>query len=278
LALSRRSSRSRFTLILLVLTSVTVITLDFRGDSAGVIEGVREVALDVFSPVKDAADQVFAPVENAWNGIFNYDDLEDENERLKERLAEVQGERAQAKELQRQYRELAEQQRLPFAKEIPQVSARVITAPVSNFELSFEVSVGREQGVKEGMPVVAGRGLVGRVVRASSRQSVVQLVTDRDFAVGIRLAGSGDIGIAYGRGRDQTMTVDAIEPKTKVKTGELATTSGLVESAFPPAIPVGTVQKARAERGELQQEVTVTPLVDVAKLTFVRVLVWEPAT
>ena len=82
MAVSRRSSRSRFTLLLLVLTSITVITLDFRGQGAGVVESVRDVALDTFAPVQSVTDTVFSPVTNAWNGITNYDDLEAENARL----------------------------------------------------------------------------------------------------------------------------------------------------------------------------------------------------
>ena len=42
MALSRRSGRSRFTLILLVLSSVTILTLDFRGSSA--VQGLRDGA------------------------------------------------------------------------------------------------------------------------------------------------------------------------------------------------------------------------------------------
>jgi hypothetical protein len=41
-ALSRRSGRSRSTLVLLVLVSITVITLDFRG--GGVIASLRRRA------------------------------------------------------------------------------------------------------------------------------------------------------------------------------------------------------------------------------------------
>src|SRR3954447_2831608 len=80
--MSRRTGRSRLTLILLVLTSVTILTLDFRGSSA--IGGLRSGASRVFSPVRSSADRVTGPVADAWNGLFDYNDVKSENDRLRE--------------------------------------------------------------------------------------------------------------------------------------------------------------------------------------------------
>jgi rod shape-determining protein MreC len=276
-ALSRRTGRSRFTLVLLVLTSITVITLDFRGAGGGVFETIREGALDLFAPVKGAADSVFDPVSEAWNGVFKYGELEEENARLKEELAEMRGSQDRVEETERAFDELLAQNALEFARDVPQVSARVISSPLSNFELSFEIDKGSDAGIKQGMTVVSGRGLVGRVTRVSASRSVVELLNDREFAVGVRLASSGEVGIAAGGGRDQPMQLSGIDPGVKIRQRELVTTSGLPQSAFPPGIPVGRIEQAISQQGELEQEVLLAPLVDVDRLTFVKVLVWEPA-
>ena len=88
MALSRRTGRSRFTLLLLVLASITLLTLDFR--DTGPVQGLREGAATVFDPVRDATDGVTDPFGNAWNGIVGYDELEDENEQLRRQLDEVE--------------------------------------------------------------------------------------------------------------------------------------------------------------------------------------------
>ena len=277
MALSRRSGRSRFTLILLLLTSITVITLDFRSESSGFVDDIREGALDAFAPVKDAADSAFSPISNAWNGIFSYDDLEEENARLKEELAEVRGDESEAAAISEEHEELLALQKLPFTGAIPRVDARVITSPVSNFELSFQVNKGREDGIRKGMPVVAGEGLVGRVVRVSANQSTVQLLTDRDWAGGIKLVGSNEVALAEGRGRDNPLDGSLINPKVKVRRGEDVVTSGLVQSgAYPPGIPVGEVTRVEEAEGGLDQRAEIEPHVDVEHLTFVSVLKWEP--
>jgi rod shape-determining protein MreC len=275
-ALSRRTGRSRFTLILLILTSVTVITLDFRGESSGVIETIRETALDAFAPVKDAADSVFSPVSNAWNGIFNYDDLAEENARLRDQLAEVQGEEDQAEDLREDLDAITEQQHLSFSGDIEKVDARVVTSPISNFELSFEIDKGRRDGIREDMPVVGARGLVGRVVRVSRGQSVVQLITDSDFSVGVRLVRTGEVALASGRGRDQDLLVTLVNEQVGVRPGELAATSGLRQSGFPPNIPVGRVRTVSPAEGGFSKRLKLRPNVDTDTLRYVSVLLWKP--
>ena len=105
MALSSRGGRSRFTLALLILTSLTVLTLDFRGSSA--IHSVRNAASTVFSPVRDAAGTVFSPFTSAWNGVFHYGDVKKENERLRAELDQLQGQQDQALADQEAFKALA---------------------------------------------------------------------------------------------------------------------------------------------------------------------------
>ena len=82
MAVYRRPARSRFTLLLLVLTSITLLTLDYRGTGSGVVEAVKDGARDVFAPVQDVSDKVFSPVGNFVGGVLHYGDLKSENQRL----------------------------------------------------------------------------------------------------------------------------------------------------------------------------------------------------
>ena len=75
---TRRGGRARFTLILLILTSITLLTLDFRGFAP--LNTVRSAVLDAFQPVGDFASDTLEPVSDAWNGAFGYDAVEKEND------------------------------------------------------------------------------------------------------------------------------------------------------------------------------------------------------
>ncbi|MEO7837408.1 MAG: rod shape-determining protein MreC [Acidimicrobiales bacterium] len=275
--MSRRSARPRFTLLLLVLTAITLLTLDERSGGIGPVGALRDGARDVFAPVQDAADAAFRPVGDFFQGAVHYADVEDENARLRQQLAERDGVVLQAEDAARERKALLDQQDLAFAGDIPSVAARVVVGPASSFDLTVQIDRGRNAGVAPGMPVVAGAGLVGRVVDVSRSRATILLITDPKSSVGVRLAGSGDVAVAAGRGSRSPLRLDYVDPLSKVDKGETVVTSGLQQSVFPAGVPVGKVAAVRSGAGALQQDVAVDPAVDLKRLTFVKVLQWSPA-
>ena len=276
MAVYRRSVRPRYTLLLLVLTAVTLLTLDERNGGLGVVDRVRDDARDLLAPVEDGVDAALRPVGDFFQGAIHYGRLEAENDRLREQLAEQGAELARAADAERERQALLDQQGLEFAADVPAVPARVVRAAASNFDLTVEINRGREAGVAPGMPVVTGGGLVGRVTDASRTRATLMLLTDPTSSVGVRLAGSGEVGVAEGQGPGSPLRVDLVDPATKARPGESVVTSGLQRSVFPPGVPVGTVRAAKPVPGALQQDVTVEPAVNLRRLTFVKVLQWSP--
>lgn len=280
MALSRRSSRtgrSRFTLLLLVLTSITVLTLDFRG--SGVVDDLRGAASTVFSPLGDGAASAAEPFTNAWNGAFGYDDLERENDRLREQIAELEGDSAEAQEAIREVEELSELNGIDQYSDLPAVTARVVGSSLTNFDQSVALDQGSDDGIAVGMPVVTGAGLVGRVIAVTGGRSTVQLLTDPSFDMGVRLASTGEVGIGHGTGDEEPLTIDAgipVSVREQIPADEAVTTCGCDRSVFPPGIPIGTVVAVDAAANQLNLVLTVVPLADLENLSFVRVLLWEP--
>ena len=71
---SARPNRRRTILILLVLTSITLITVDTRGGDSGVGGRVRNAVRDVFAPVQDGVDSLTQPIEDWGDGVtFEFD-------------------------------------------------------------------------------------------------------------------------------------------------------------------------------------------------------------
>jgi rod shape-determining protein MreC len=276
MAVYRRPARSRFTLLLLVLTSVTLLTLDYRGAGAGTIAVVKDGVRDAFAPVQRLSDRVFAPVGNFVGGIVHYGDLEAENDRLRQEIAEIRGGLYRADDAERERQALLDNLDLPTPEDIPRVDARVVSTNPSNFAFTVEIDKGTNAGIATGMPVVTGAGLVGRITDASRNRAVVQLVTDKKFSAGIRLGETGDIGVANGTGSLTRIDLDLIDPKTTVAKGDVVVTSGLQQSQFPPGVPVGKVKTFELRPNALQQDVTIEPVVDLRRLTFLTVLQWSP--
>jgi rod shape-determining protein MreC len=277
-ALSRRTGgRSRLTIALLVLTSLLLLTLDFR-DSA-MVQSARRAAGTVFSPLRGAAETVSEPFTNAWHGVTGYGRLEDENDALRRKVDELEGREVLQEDAAQQLAELLGQQDLEWVGDIPTTAARVLSGSPSNFSHTVDISKGSSDGITAGMPVVNGAGLVGKVVLVTRHRSTVQLITDPEFAVGVKLLPSNVTGTARGQGRGQDLLVDtSLEPDSEdvPKPGTSLTTSGAELSTFPDSIPVGKVRSVMESGGGLALDVVVRPMADTERLAFLTVLLWEP--
>jgi rod shape-determining protein MreC len=264
-------SRTRFAV--LVLASVTLLTVGLR--DAPVVREVREGAAVVIGPVESAVDTVTAPVRNAWHGVTDYEDLQRENDELRSQIEAADAEGVKASDAERQLAELSAALDLPWAGNVETATARVVSGPRSNFSHAIEIDKGTDDGIAVDMPVVTGAGLVGRVSQATGSSSTVEMLTDPEFRVGVRLSTTGDLGTARGQGRHDPLSVDsAISPSAKVAKGTGVVTSGVDRSAYPPGIPVGTVASSRQGSGGLALDLDVDPVVDVDQLSYLTVMLW----
>ena len=277
MAVYRRSRRHRFFLVLLALTSVTVLTLDYRGADDGALRAVRQTARDAFAPLQAAADRVVSPVAGFFSTIRNFGDLKSENERLRRQLDEARADAIRGADADRERQGLLQLQGLDYTGGLDSVPARVISTAPTNFQVTITIDRGTDARVEAGMPVVTAAGLVGRVTEVSKLRSTVLLITDPQSNVGVRLANSGEQGVARGGGPRNPLPLELITTEVPVEVGEPVVTSGLERGLFPPQIPVGQVRSASVAPGALQKDILLDPSVDLLRIEFVRVLLWKPA-
>src|SRR5919204_3758363 len=91
MAVYRRTSRRRYVLLLVVLTSVTLITLDRRDHDSGALGTLGRGAHTVVSPVNRAVDAVARPLGDWFDGVFSAGSLDHQNKRLKSQVADLRG-------------------------------------------------------------------------------------------------------------------------------------------------------------------------------------------
>ncbi len=277
--MSRRSARPRYTLLLLILASATVLTLNYRGHAQGIISGAKSGARDVLAPVQSALGAVLRPVGNFFEGALHYGSLQQENARLEAQNQALRSQAQGAQAAERENQSLRKVLNLPYLSGMATVAAEVISTSPSNFTDTVVLDKGRGAGVDVGMPVVSGGGLIGRVIEASRDRSTVLLITDPTSNVGVRFGGTqGNLAVAAGQGANQPLRVDFVDPHTKVSKGVVMTTSGLQDARFPADIPVGTVRAAHLRSSALQWDITLAPSVDLAQMQFVDVLEWAPSS
>jgi rod shape-determining protein MreC len=152
-----------------------------------------------------------------------------------------------------------------------------VSGPLTSFDATIAINRGSGDGVKEGMSVRTSAGLVGRVVRVTGGRSTIRLITDPSSEIAIQLAEQGDRGIARGSGRDGTLDVErGIRDETTVRRGDaVVTTSGVLDAAVPPSIPVGRVERVGVTDDRTEQTLVIDPIADLRALTFVSVLLCD---
>ena len=279
----RRTRRPRLTIGLLILLSITIITLDYRGEAKGTISGLKRAAHDAFSPVQSAVDAVVHPIGSFLAGATHAGAIQQQNARLRAEVGRLQRQALARGDAARTLRDLQTLEHLPWAAGVPQVdsipdvAAEVVALNPSDFAATVQLDVGRSQGVDVGMPVVGGAGLVGMVTDAWSSGCSVRLVTDSRSAVGIRFGSPPGYGLLQGTGMNRALTVQYIAPGTPLVAGEVLTTSGLQNALFPPGIPVARVTSFSSTPSSTQESVVAQPVVDLAALQYVDVLLWEPS-
>jgi len=272
-ALPRRGGRARYRLGLLVLTAVTLLTLDFRG--FGPLERAQSTARDLLSPVRTGVMAVTSPIGDALHGIIDYGSLEDENARLRSELEELRGAQLQDEAASETLARLQAELELPTLENVTTKVAQVVAGPSGNFEDNVvEINKGSSSGLREGMAVVTNAGLIGKLVRVDRSHSVVELVSAADFAVGVRIG--DEVALARGTGSSTTLrATEGLSSDNPVKVDDPVLTNGGAGSTFPPGVAVGRVASIDKRTGA--PIVTVTLEADIENLDYVTVLVYQPS-
>ena len=270
-------NRSRLLLVVLLVTALFFITLDLRGVS--LTNGSRSVTQTVLSPVQRTVSSIFSPVGRFFSDIKNFgktkaelDQIVAQNKKLKTQLAlnnDIKGQLTQLKGVL----DLAGRGNFNV------VAARVIArGSASSFSQTITLDVGSSSGVRRDMTVISQDGLVGLVKSTTSSSSIVLLMSDPSFKVGVRIARSQGIGVLSGQGSN-SYSFTLLDPSGIIKVGDILLTNGSENNKpFIPGVPVGQVVKVEDLVAALTQTATVDSYVNLNNLGVVSVVVSAPTT
>lgn len=215
----------RRAIILLILSSVLLLTLDLRGNP--LIDRTRSAFSNVLSPFETAGRVIANPIRNAWHGATNWASLERENERLRDQIAQQRGDDFAARAIIGDYQELLAQDGL--TANYPTVTARVVGGAPGNFEQTVEIDRGSRDGLQVGMAVINQGGLVGKITKVYDDRSVVRLITDTDYTIECKVAGVNPAlatnGTATGGTDANNSTTTAATTPSGQKVSDLSTTT-----------------------------------------------------
>lgn len=162
---------------------------------------------------------------------------------------------------------------LDFARTNPEheyVAATVIGREISPFLQYIIIDKGSNDGLRHGMPVVTQQGLVGRIDALISDAARIQMITDANSTVNIKLQTAGVEGVVRGSVTGE-ITLDMVPVDTEAQIGDILMTSGL-GGTYPPNIFVGQVLTMQSKQNVLFQTGSVQPVVDFSNLSAVLVI------
>ena len=273
-----RRSRRILTVVVLVLLSLTIITVDQTGRTHHVTSGIKSVANDVFAPLRSAVDDLLRPVGNVLAGAVHYGALQQENQKLQRTLAQLRQRQAEQPFENQQLQQLLRLQNLPYLAGLPTVTAQTQVTNLSNFVATIGINKGRSQGVEVGDPVVGAGGLIGQVAQAGHSTATIRLITDGQSKVGAVFGPANELtATVNGQGVGDPLAVDFVAPQTPLSRGERLYTNQLMGGEFPAGIPVAFVQSFHTSSGASQISIAAQPLADLENLAYVDVVQWQPS-
>ncbi len=270
----RRFDRSTSLFIGLLIVSFLTATVDVRSQGAGIGDTLRDGTQSLFSPLQQAASVVTRPVVGFVDGISNIAGLTDENERLRDRVRELESQVQEVAGLQNRLEELERINGLDPPGDVAAVTAHIFSVGLSPFDHIRWINRGSEDGVVVGHTVVDEDGLVGRVDFVHATTARVRLITDTRNGVGVRDLDTNETGVIEGQGTGplRLRMFTAAEP---IEEGHLIVTEG---GRYAPGVVVGNVAATAEAEAGFSLIAEVTPAVDFGRIDFVKVLVgWLPS-
>ena len=257
----------------LVIVLVAGISSYLLKGNAGVIQNVSGT---VKAPVQRIVSSLAEWLEGMYGYIYEYDQLQAENERLREALTDAQ-EKARngeaAVEENERLRNL-----LDFKEKHSDVTlepAKVIAWTSSNWSHSFTISKGTNCDIAAGDSVITEYGvLVGQVTEVGTTWATVRTVIDINTNIGALVSENGAAGLLVG---DFTMMQDGNAKLTyladgaQIFSGDTVMTSG-AGGAFPQGLVIGTISSVQAEAGGQIEYGVIKPGCDLNALVQVYVV------
>lgn len=268
---TRGTNRARLLLVSLLVTSLLFITLDLRGVS--VVSSIRGFTQSALAPLQSFGSTLISPTGQFFSDLF---DLNNTRERIDELEKENQELKAQVifnKDIEGELKQLKGVLDLAGKARFKTVSARVIskggTATISE---SIVIDQGSNAGIRRDMTVIAASGLVGVVKSTTANASVVMLMSDPAFRVGVRVAGSQFMGILSGEGQNR-FSLQMLSAAADISVGDVLLSRGSSGDApFVPGVPVGKIVFVENAIGQLTKQARVESFVNLNSIGVVSVV------
>lgn len=213
-------------------------------------------------------------IQQTFSWIPNITSLQRENELLRKVNVNLSDEVNQLRESRLENIRLRSMIALQETSTVRLTAAKVVSKNLNLLRNALTLSVGTDDHVEVGNPIITGEGLIGRVVAVSSSFCIGQMIVNVDFRASAKVQRSRVDGIIAWDGR--SILLKNVAKTQDVKEGDAVITSEY-SNAFPPGIKIGIVSKISEIPNSLYQRIEVVPTVNLTQSEEVFVMDYVPS-
>lgn len=276
-----KKKRKAFTIsgkyLLLILSGVCVLLMVFTFRTS-VFEGpLKTLAAHVVVPFQRGIATVGGYLSDRSAQLAQLEDVLAENQNLKQQIDALTLENNRLQQDRYELNNLRSLYELDQAyDEYEKVGARVIAMEGDNWFYSFVIDKGEEDGIQVDCNVMAGSGLVGRVVSVGPNYAKVSsIINDTSNVSATVLATSENLivsGDLQAMQSDGLIRFDKLTDKNdRVSVGDKVVTSSISDK-YLPGILIGYISSINTTSNNLTKSGYLTPAVDFSHLEEVLVV------
>ncbi len=270
----------KYWLLILTVISVSLMCLtfltDFKFNTANFIVGYTLV------PFQDGLSRIGGYLTDKAELMDEINDLIAENEALQQQVDELTIENTTLMQDKYELTTLRELYALDQQySDYDKVGARIIMGGSSNWFDSFVINKGENDGIEPNMNVMAGSGLVGRVVEVGPNWAQVVTIIDDTSNVSATVLSTSDNLIV--NGDLETMEngyirfSQLVDSDNQVVVGDKVVTSD-ISDRYQPGILIGYISYIENDSNNLTKSGYITPAVDFEHLSEVLVITEQKQT
>ena len=256
-----------------LLASLTLMVLDYQYRT---IDRVRSIASFLLTPVETVMLWPRDLVRGSYDYLTTKGTLEQQNEALEKRVAELtllanQSELFMAENAQlRKLIGIQEQARFKI------LISQILYNPPNPLSQKVIIDRGASSNITAGQAVADHQGIVGQVVRVMENKSEVALLDDRDMVIPVQVARNGLRAALYGNGRGRPLELRHMAAVSDLQVGDILMTSG-IDGVYPPGFAVATIDKIDRNVDKNFAYVYCSPVGGVNRFRHVMVLLYAAA-
>lgn len=240
-------------LLIIIFYAVNIMDIDFY-----IFNWLENGVFNLLAPFFNVLESGYMGVNNFIASFFQSQELIEENERLREEVAELSATNSMLQEVEKQNQRLREllaydQQ---IHRELEVITGRVVGYSPGSWQRKIMVNVGRNDGVSVNMPVIGYEGnLIGRIGEAGMNSSQAILLNDPEFVVGGQVSrdDSRVLGLIKGLPESEGKVImENIPWDADIREGDEIITSGVSDN-YPVGLPIGKVVEVSVGKQGLSQ-------------------------